>query len=102
MAQAATATIRRAGFEADELTPKTLAKRAAQRRQMLLLIGASYGIDALRRTVLTASGVPSRVLDSLGLTIFGHPLSVWPEEAVLVAFGLLMMSLAVYGFRQRD
>jgi ABC-2 type transport system permease protein len=63
---------------------------------------ASYGIDALRRTVLTASGVPSRVLDSLGLTIFGHPLSVWPEEAVLVAFGVLMMSLAVYGFRQRD
>ena len=63
---------------------------------------ASYGIDALRRTVLTASGVPSRVLDSLGLTIFGHPLSVWPEEVVLVAFGVLMMSLAVYGFRQRD
>jgi ABC-2 type transport system permease protein len=63
---------------------------------------ASYGIDALRRTVLTASGVPSRVLDSLGLTIFGQPLSVWPEEAVLLAFGVLMLSLAVYGFRQRD
>ena len=63
---------------------------------------ASYGIDGLRRTVLTASGVPSRVLDSLGLTIFGHPLSVWPEEAVLVAFGVLMLSLAVFGFRQRD
>jgi ABC-2 type transport system permease protein len=63
---------------------------------------ASYGIDALRRTVLSASGVPSRVLDSLGLTLFGHPLSVWTEEAVLVAFGVLMLSLAVYGFRQRD
>ena len=63
---------------------------------------ASYGIDALRRTVLSASGVPARVLDRLGLSLFGHPLSIWTEVAVLVAFGALMLSLAVYGFRQRD
>src|ERR1700674_3171143 len=54
---------------------------------------ASYGIDALRSVVLTASGVPPRVLNTLGLTIFGQPLSVWPEEAVLVVFGVVMMSL---------
>ena len=63
---------------------------------------ASYGIDALRRTVLSASGVPARTLDRLGLSLFGHPLSIWTEVAVLVAFGALMLSLAVYGFRQRD
>jgi ABC-2 type transport system permease protein len=63
---------------------------------------ASYGIDALRRTVLSASGVPARILDRLGLSLFGHPLSIWTEVAVLVAFGALMLSLAVYGFRQRD
>ena len=63
---------------------------------------ASYGIDALRRTVLSASGVPVRILDRLGLSLFGHPLSIWTEVAVLVAFGALMLSLAVYGFRQRD
>jgi ABC-2 type transport system permease protein len=63
---------------------------------------ASYGIDALRSVVLTASGVPSRVLDSLRLTLFGQGLSIWTEEAVLFAFGVLMLSLAVYGFRQRD
>jgi len=57
MAQAATATIRRAGFEADELTPKALAKRAAQRRQMLLLIGASYAIDAVLLTAYHFAGV---------------------------------------------
>ena len=63
---------------------------------------ASYGIDGLRRAVLSASGVPARTLDRLGLSLFGHPLSIWTEEAVLVAFGALMLSLAVYGFRQRD
>jgi ABC-2 type transport system permease protein len=63
---------------------------------------ASYGIDAIRRVVLSAAGVPSRVLDSLGLTLFGHSLSVWTEEAVLVVFGAMMLSLAVYAFRQRD
>lgn len=63
---------------------------------------ASYGIDAIRRVVLSASGVPSKVLDSLGLTLFGHSLSVWTEEAVLAVFGAIMLSLAVYAFRQRD
>ena len=63
---------------------------------------ASYGIDAIRSVVLTASGVPTRVLDTLRLTLFGQGLSVWTEEAVLAAFGLLMLGLAVFGFRQRD
>ncbi len=63
---------------------------------------ASYGIDALRRTVLSAAGVPARVLDTLGLTVFGQTLSLWTEEAVLLAFGLAMLAFAVHGFRQRD
>jgi ABC-2 type transport system permease protein len=63
---------------------------------------ASYGIDALRSVVLTASGVPSRVLDSLRLTLFGQGLSIWTEEAVLAGFGVVMLALAVHGFRQRD
>jgi ABC-2 type transport system permease protein len=63
---------------------------------------ASYGIDALRRSVLSASGVPASILNKLGLSLFGSPLSIWTELAVLIAFGVLMLGLAVYGFRQRD
>jgi ABC-2 type transport system permease protein len=63
---------------------------------------ASYGIDALRRIVLTMSGVPSQVVHGFEVTLFGWTVSLWVELVVLVAFGLLMMSLAVYGFRQRD
>ncbi len=63
---------------------------------------ASYGIDALRRIVLTASGLPSKVVHGFEVTLFGWTVSLWVELAVLFAFGLLMMGLAVYGFRQRD
>jgi diguanylate cyclase (GGDEF)-like protein len=47
MAQSATASIRRARFASDAVTAKTLAKRAAQRRQMLFLVGASYAVDTI-------------------------------------------------------
>jgi ABC-2 type transport system permease protein len=52
--------------------------------------------------VLTMSGVPSQVVHGFEVTLFGWTVSLWVELVVLVAFGLLMMSLAVYGFRQRD
>jgi ABC-2 type transport system permease protein len=63
---------------------------------------ASYGIDPMRRTVLGASGVPGSELDRLGLSLFGQTLSVWTEEALLIGFGLLMLGVAIHGFRQRD
>ena len=59
MAQAATATIRRDGFGSETLTPKTLAKRAAQRRQMLILVGASYAIDTVLLMLYHLAGVTS-------------------------------------------
>ena len=63
---------------------------------------ASYGIDTMRRTVLGAAGVPSRVLDSLGLTLFGQTLAIWVEEALLIGFGLVMLSFAIRSFQHRD
>ena len=63
---------------------------------------ASYGIDPLRRTVLDAAGVPSRLVDRLGLTLFNQTLAVWTEEAILIGFGLVMLAFAIHSFRQRD
>jgi diguanylate cyclase (GGDEF)-like protein len=57
MAQTATASIQRASFTPEALTPKTLAKRTAQRRQMLLLAAASYGIDAVLLALYHLAGV---------------------------------------------
>src|SRR3989442_13034087 len=44
---------------------------------------ASYGIDPLRRVVLSNSGVPSAVIDRLGLTIGDHVLAI-PLEAGII------------------
>jgi ABC-2 type transport system permease protein len=62
----------------------------------------SYGIDAMRRTVLGATGVPSRLLNTLSVSLFGNTLSRWFEVVLLAAFGLLMLGLAILGFRQTD
>ena len=63
---------------------------------------ASYGMDALRHVVLSGAGVPSVVLDRLGLTLFGNVLGVVPEAGILLAFGIVMLGLAIRGFQARD
>lgn len=63
---------------------------------------AAYGVDPIRRVVLTASGAPSGLLDRMALTLFDRRLDVPTEAALLVAFGLLLTAVAVVNFRARD
>jgi ABC-2 type transport system permease protein len=63
---------------------------------------ASYGIDPLRRVVLSSSGVPSAVVDRLGLTINGHVLPIPLEVAIMLAFGMVLLGVAVVMFQRRD
>jgi len=63
---------------------------------------ASYGIDPLRRVVLSESGLPSAVIDKLGLTINGQLLSVPLEAGIMLAFGVVMLTIAVISFNRRD
>jgi len=57
---------------------------------------AAYGVDPLRRAALGSVG------DRLALTVFGQALAVWTEQAVLIGFGLLMLTFAVRSFGRRD
>ena len=57
MAHAATAIIQGGEIDSAELTPKLLARRAAQRRQMLILVAASYTIDAVLLLLYHLAGV---------------------------------------------
>ena len=61
---------------------------------------ASYGIDPIRRVVLSNSGV--RNVDSLGLTINGHVLPVSLEAGIMLAFGAVLLGIAVVMFQRRD
>jgi ABC-2 type transport system permease protein len=63
---------------------------------------ASYGMDPLRRVVLEGAGIPTAALDRLGLTIGGTVLPILAEEGILLAFGLVMLAIAVRNFRVRD
>src|SRR5438874_1008528 len=63
---------------------------------------ASYGIDPLRRVVLSDSGLSSAVVDRLGLTINGHVLPIPLAVGVMLAFGVVLLGIAVVMFQRRD
>ncbi len=63
---------------------------------------ASYGIDPLRRVVLSDSGLPSSVIDGFALTIAGHVLPIPLEVGVMLAFGIVLLGVAVVMFQRRD
>jgi ABC-2 type transport system permease protein len=62
----------------------------------------AYGVDPIRKVILGGSGVPSTVTDSLGLSLGGQAIPILGEAGVVLAFGLLMLALAIISFRARD
>jgi ABC-2 type transport system permease protein len=63
---------------------------------------ASYGIDPLRRVVLSDSGLSNALVDRIGLTIGGRLLAIPLEVSIVFAFGLVMLGIAVVSFQRRD
>jgi ABC-2 type transport system permease protein len=63
---------------------------------------AAYGIDPLRRVLLEGAGMPSQALDRLSLTIGGSPVPIIAEVGILLAFGFVVLAIAVRNFRVRD
>jgi len=61
---------------------------------------AAYGIDPLRRVILGASGVPAAVTDRLGVTIGGQTLPLMAEVGLVVAFGFVMLGIAIWSLRR--
>ncbi len=59
---------------------------------------AAYGMDPLRRVVLSTS-LPPEVVDQMGLTLFGSVIPVPVEVAILLGFGALMLGVAIRNFR---
>jgi ABC-2 type transport system permease protein len=63
---------------------------------------ASYGIDPLRRVVLSDSGRSSRMVEQFALTINGQVLPIPLEAGIVLAFGAVMLGIAVVMFQRRD
>lgn len=64
---------------------------------------AAYGMDPLRRIIL-GGGSPAHqaVLDSMSLNFNGTVLPEVIEVGILLAFGIIMLGVAVWNFRVRD
>jgi len=60
---------------------------------------ASYGIVPIRRVLLGASGFPA---ERLAITISDQTLPIPLESAIVLAFGLVMLTIAVRNFAKRD
>uniref|UniRef100_A0A7C1JN81 Transport permease protein n=1 Tax=Thermomicrobium roseum TaxID=500 RepID=A0A7C1JN81_THERO len=62
----------------------------------------TYGIDAIRRVVLSSAGVPQPVIDQLGVTLFGHPLHPLLDAAIVLILGIFLIVLAARQFARPD
>lgn len=62
---------------------------------------AAYGMDPLRRVVLSVT-FPRAQVDQFGLTLFGRVAPIPVEVGILLAFGAVMLLLAIRNFRVRD
>ncbi|HCG03285.1 MAG TPA: ABC transporter [Chloroflexi bacterium] len=63
---------------------------------------AAYGVDPLRRVVLSGSGVPDFIVNGLAITLFGIRLNIAVEELILLGFGFILLAAAIRNFQVRD
>jgi ABC-2 type transport system permease protein len=61
---------------------------------------AAYGIDPIRRVILGASGIPTAVTDRLALTVGGQTLPLLTEVGLVLAFGFVMLGIAIWSLRR--
>jgi ABC-2 type transport system permease protein len=62
---------------------------------------AAYGVDPIRRIVLEGT-LPAPALDQMSLTFMGNVIPIALEVLILLAFGVVMLGVAVRNFRVRD
>jgi ABC-2 type transport system permease protein len=58
---------------------------------------ATYGVDPIRRLVLGAEPA-----SFLGVTVFGHTMSIGEDLMIVAAFGLVMVVLAMWSFGTQE
>jgi len=62
----------------------------------------TYGIDAIRRVVLSSTGVPQPVIDQLGVTLFGRPLDPLLDALIVLALGVVLIVIAARQFERAE
>jgi len=59
----------------------------------------TYGVDAIRQLFLAVEGSGT---DAIGVTVFGHTMTVLQDISVVAAFGLVLLILATLSFEKQE
>jgi len=59
----------------------------------------TYGVDAIRQLFLAVDGA---AVEAIGVTVFGHTMTVLQDITVVAAFGLLLLLLATLSFKRQE
>ncbi len=67
----------------------------------------TYGVDAIRQIVLgkeiSAAGTLSGgAANAIGVTVFGHTMTVAQDILVVIGIGVILLALAIWSFSQQD
>jgi ABC-2 type transport system permease protein len=57
----------------------------------------TYGVDAIRQLFLGSGGAVT-----LGVTVFGHTMTVLEDVLLVAAFGIVLLSLSVWSFSKQE
>jgi ABC-2 type transport system permease protein len=59
----------------------------------------TYGVDAIRQLFLGSSSAGSSII---GVTIFGHTMTMWQDLGIVAGFGAILMVLGIVSFSQQE
>ena len=67
----------------------------------------TYGVDAIRQIILgphitTTDGITGLPENPIGVTVFGHTMTVGEDILVVVGVGVILMALAIWSFNRQD
>ncbi len=67
----------------------------------------TYGVDAIRQLFLgqeitAAGGTLGQAARSIGVTVFGHTMTMGQDIIVVVAIGIILLSTAIWAFSRQD
>lgn len=67
----------------------------------------TYGVDAIRQVFLSVSLAPAGGemaggTQPIGVTVFGHTMTVLDDALVVAALGIILLSLAVWSFNKQE
>jgi len=59
----------------------------------------TYGVDAVRQLFLSGHGAAT---EAIGVTVFGHTMTILQDVMVVASFGLLLLLLATWSFKRQE